>query len=310
MDTTVLLINYNGEEDTVQCICSLNKYIEYINIFIVDNKSSDDNILLLKKSLKKEYDTVSEGIYSKYPLTIYKSGLNYIYLLESNINRGFGGGCNIGIKYIIENQLSTYIWMLNNDTYIKKDSLTPLINKFNSDENIAIVGSTLIYAFDEQTIQCSGGAKYYSLIGKSKLINNRKKINNLKEYKGQIDFICGASMLSSVNTIKMLGLFDEDYFMYSEEQDWQIRAQKTGKKITYANNSIIYHKEAASSKKNTALYFFYINRSAMILSLKHYPYFSFFVFLFLFLQSALKIFSNNFIYSIKGLISGVSYYFK
>lgn len=311
MNTTVILINYNGEKDTIDCVGSLNKYLHNINIIIIDNKSSDYSVSTLKNSFSTQYGNSSEDVYKNLSFTRYRHESNSIYLIESDKNLGFAGGNNIGIRYAIENNLSTYIWILNNDTYIKKDSLTPLIDKFRSDRDIAFVGSTLVYSFDEETVQCSGGAKYYSFIGKAKLINKRKKIADITEYNGRIDFLNGASMLTSVDVVNGIGLFTEDYFMYSEEHDWQIRAQKLKKKIVYASGSIVYHKEAASSGKSSKFYSFYMNRSAMLLSLRFYPYFSIFSFLFLTLQAMLKTRPlRSFGYAVRGLISGILYYFK
>ena len=309
MTTTVLLVNYNGCDDTLFCLNSIFNNLNDINVIIVDNNSKLISKKKLKIGLSSTYLVQRNFLFHDYTGTIFKYKSSEIVLIESSVNLGFGGGNNIGLEYVLQNNLSDYVWILNNDTYLKNDSLTPLIKKAKND--IAFVGSTLIYSFDEETVQCTGGAKYYSLIGKPKLINKHKKVKEIREYGGRISYINGASMLMPISVLKNVGLFDESYFMYSEEHDWQIRAKKMGKKITYAHESIVYHKESASIRKNSNLYLFYTNRSLMLFSLRYYPWHSFTTFLFLALQAFVKAKRfQDIIYSYMGLFSGIRYFLK
>ncbi len=129
MTTTVLLVNYNGCDDTLFCLTSIFNHLNDINVIIVDNNSE----LICKKkiedSFKQQLLGSAQFLFNDSVGTIFKYKSSEIVLIESPVNLGFGGGNNIGLKYILQNNLSDYVWILNNDTYLKNDSLTPLIKK-------------------------------------------------------------------------------------------------------------------------------------------------------------------------------------
>lgn len=101
----IIIVNYNGAEDTIECVKSLNK-INYDNykIFVIENGSS-------KKPTKEQIDYLKGQ-------TVY---------IESAENLGFSGGNNIGIRKAIENEFD-YVLLLNNDTTVEPDFLSILID--------------------------------------------------------------------------------------------------------------------------------------------------------------------------------------
>lgn len=109
--THIILVNYNGYKDTIECIKSL-KNLKYNNykIIIVDNASSDNSINELNQYVSKN-----------------------IILLKSDKNIGFSGGNNIGIRYAIDNG-AEYIMLLNNDTEVEPNFLEYMINAAESDK--------------------------------------------------------------------------------------------------------------------------------------------------------------------------------
>ncbi|MGK7368687.1 MAG: glycosyltransferase family 2 protein, partial [Candidatus Halalkalibacterium sp. M3_1C_030] len=129
----IIILNWNGKEDTIECLNSL-KALEYPNfeIVVVDNASSDGSVSEIK---------------DKFPETT---------LLESEINRGYAGGNNIGLRYAL-NHDSDYAWILNNDTVVDKNALGSLVKKMKIDGSIGICGSRLVYYHDRETIQALGG---------------------------------------------------------------------------------------------------------------------------------------------------------
>ena len=129
-----ILINWNQEEDTTECLYSLRES-NYKNnkVVVVDNGSIDGSIDVIKK---------------KFPeATVIKNGKNL----------GFSGGNNVGIKYAMKER-PDYIFLLNNDTIIDKDMLNKLVEAVGKDEGIGIA-STSIYFYDRPEKMQSVGAK-------------------------------------------------------------------------------------------------------------------------------------------------------
>ena len=115
MELSIIIVNYNGAEDTIECVKSLNK-INYDNykIFVIENGSS-------KKPTKEQIDYLKGQ-------TVY---------IESAENLGFSGGNNIGIRKAIENEFD-YMLLLNNDTTVEPDFLSILIDAATKKNNVGI----------------------------------------------------------------------------------------------------------------------------------------------------------------------------
>ena len=132
----IIILNYNGYKDTIECIKSLQD-ITYnnIDIIIIDNNSTDNSEYEIKKFISKS---------------------NNIQYIQSGKNIGFSGGNNIGIKLSLEKK-SDYICLLNNDTVVEPDFLEPLIDIMEKDKSIGITSGKIMY-YDEPTkIWCAGG---------------------------------------------------------------------------------------------------------------------------------------------------------
>lgn len=221
----IILVNWNGWEDTVECLHSLEK-LDYSNssVIVVDNDSTDHSV----KEIKSRFTDIT--------------------LIENDENKGFAGGNNVGIKYALQ-QNADYVWLLNNDTIVDKQALSALVAYMEEDRKIGICGSKLIYCYQRDTIQALGGGSYNKWLGITKNIGQNKSVDftyNPKKVEERLDYVGGASMLVSRKFINEIGLLSEEYFLYYEEIDWAIRAK--GKfKLGFAPQSIVYHKEGQST---------------------------------------------------------------
>lgn len=246
----IIIVNYNGWKDTIECLESIkkNSYKNY-HIVVCDNSSRDESIKKIKQWM---------NININIP----------IKLICSKINGGFSYGNNLGIKWGIDRKDADYFWLLNNDTTIEKNTIFELVNYMEKNINIGIGGSCLKFYYDRKKIQGYGG-RYNKFSGKSKHIINENEIN-------KIDYIIGASLIVSKDFVKNVGLMNEEYFLYYEELDWSIRAKKKGYDIGCAINSIVYHKEGASIgsgssiTKKSDLADFYLQRNKIKITKKFF----------------------------------------
>ncbi|MBK7630774.1 MAG: glycosyltransferase family 2 protein [Ignavibacteriales bacterium] len=129
----IIIINWNGYNDTNECINSILK-ISYPNyeILLVDNGSD-----------KNEYEKV---ISLKSKAT----------LIRSEKNLGFSGGNNLGIKYALDCG-ADYLLLLNNDTIVEPNFLNPLLKVFEEEINVGIVAPQINYFNEPKKIWSAGG---------------------------------------------------------------------------------------------------------------------------------------------------------
>ncbi|AWR86208.1 glycosyltransferase family 2 protein [Meiothermus taiwanensis] len=231
----VIILNWNGWQDTVKCIDSL-KSLTYPNykIVVLDNASTNDSVVRIREAHPD------------------------ITVIETGANLGFAGGNNVGIRYALEHGAG-YIWLLNNDTIASPGALAAMIEVAESDPKIGAVGSVLYYMNQPEKVQAWGGGQVNLLTGRSRHLLA----------PGDLHYITGASMLLRREALEQVGLLDEGFFMYWEDTDLSFRLRQKGWMITVAPNSRVLHKESASAKKGSSQQDIWYNASAVRFFRRH-----------------------------------------
>ncbi|KZE97368.1 glycosyltransferase family 2 protein [Geobacillus stearothermophilus] len=225
----IIILNWNAYNDTFECLKSLEHLTyPYFHVFLVDNASQDGSFDKLQLDCK-------DGKFNV-PITFIQTGANL----------GFAGGNNAAIKEAYE-QGYQYFWMLNNDTVVDPNALTPLVEALEKDKQVGIVGSK-IYYYGTNRVWFAGG-KINLYTGKSKHIGLKQQDNPIFNIQKEVDYITGCSLFFRKEIIELVGYMSDDYFLYYEETEWNIRAKEKGFKIFYVPKSVVYHKVSASSGK-------------------------------------------------------------
>ncbi|MFL0249129.1 glycosyltransferase family 2 protein [Clostridium neuense] len=218
----IIIVNYNGYKDTIDCVNSLRK-IKYDNykIVIIDNDSTNDSVKKLKFYLED------------------------CTILSMKSNLGFAGGNNFGINYALKNN-AEFVLLLNNDTIVKDDFLNNMILTFIKETNAGIVGCKIMYHKEKNRIWYGGGKiDWFKFIG---IHFGMKEFDNGQcDFEKEIDFMTGCCMLIKKDVFKKVGMLPEEYFMYFEDLDFCVRVKDFGYKILYNPKSVIYHKVGLSS---------------------------------------------------------------
>ena len=247
----IILVNYNGYEDTKECIESIKKntYHNY-KIIIVDNASPDES----GKLLDNEY-----------------SGDKDIIVILNRENAGFSEGNNIGLKYASEEKLD-YVLMLNNDTIVDSDFLYKLIKGARKTNFKGLYSGKILYYFDKDKIWFAGGKyNYFKGTASHEGVNE----NDGKYYNTtrKIEFICGCCIFMSMEIYHQLGNLSDEYFLYAEDLDYSLMAQNKNISMYYIPEARIYHKVSASTTKISILSQYYMIRNRFyIISKFHYGY--------------------------------------
>lgn len=273
----IIIVNWNGGQDTVECLESLFR-LTYTSFTMVvcDNGSSDDSLAVIKRWAESR--CLDYGEYSSeeaeqdgkrdadFPLVV----------IRSTVNLGFAGGNNVGMRYALAKRDNAYVWLLNNDTVVEPDALTRLVERMEQQPSVGMCGSTIRLYHNPEKIQAQGGGYYCRWIGLPWHYGRWGRKINQRRAEAWMNYVEGASMLVSRQFLEEIGLMCEDYFLYFEEADWAIRA-KGRFQLAYAPQSVVYHKVGKSigtssnpAKKSYTCDYFNI-RNRILFTRRFYP---------------------------------------
>jgi GT2 family glycosyltransferase len=283
---SVIILNWNGWEDTIECLESLYQinYPNY-NVIVVDNHSEDDSIDKIKKycsgELKVESDffdynpntkpiNVFEYIKDEFnDLNLFKRfrSDNKLIIIKNDDNYGFAEGNNIGMRFVLKNLDSDYVLILNNDTVVKKEFLTELVRCAIRNPDAGIIGPKILY-YDKPDILNAAGGKILWSVGAGLNIGMGEEDLGQHDIISEIDYLMGACLLISIDLIKKIGLMDKKFFLLHEETDFCIRAKKAGFELLLNPKAVIYHKEGISGNPSSIKYY-YMYRNRLLIIRKH-----------------------------------------
>lgn len=225
MDVTIIIVNYNTAELTVNCINSIYEKTKDLafEIIVVDNASKDNSVEIIKKEFSQ------------------------VKLIESEVNLGFGRANNVGIK----ESKSKYVFLLNPDTLLMNNAVKILYDYMESIENynVAACGADL-YNADNKRVRAFGyfpslKILLFKVLGIRSLFSKKFDRDKLQTP----DWIIGADIMIRRSVLDKLDkFFDEDFFMYSEEVELQHRISKMGLTRVYYPEAQIIHLEGQSTK--------------------------------------------------------------
>ena len=256
MKIAIVVLNYNGKENTLACINSikkLNKSNYKVELIVVDNASNDGSSEALSK-------------------------IKDIMLVKNDKNLGYSGGNNIGIKHALSLG-SEYILILNNDTIVEKSLI---INLINSAKKGDIVSPKIYFAkgfeFHKnrykkedlgKVIWYAGGKiDWQNVIGIH--IGVDEVDHGQFSKRLEINLATGACILIRRQVFKKIGFFDEKYFLYLEDMDFCVRAKRAGFKIIFEPKAILWHKNASSGGgSGSGLQDYYISRNRLLFATKY-----------------------------------------
>ncbi|MBI2594623.1 glycosyltransferase family 2 protein [Candidatus Curtissbacteria bacterium] len=256
MKIAIVVLNYNGLADTLECLESLKKLkkdgFEIITI-VVDNNSQDG----------------SPGTFSK---------LRRIVFIKNNQNLGYSGGNNVGIKLALRRG-ADYILILNNDTLVDQDLL---VNLTRATKYADIICPKIYFApgfefhkdrypkSDQGRVIWYAGGRidWQNILGIHFGVDkvDHRQFSKRKE----IDLATGACFLAKRKVFEKIGFFDEKYFLYLEDMDFCVRAKKAGFKILFEPKAVLWHKNASSAGgSGSPLQDYYITRNRLLFAFKY-----------------------------------------
>jgi len=253
MNICLIVLNWNGWQHSVRCLDSLRPVLNdtQVRLIVCDNGSTDDSWQHLRAWLEKHFTeetlTICEHAaehQEKAPETAFQA---HAALLQTGHNRGFAGGMNVGLRYMLRYFQCEFVWLLNNDLEIATDALQALHQCSQQSTHWGMLGSTILDAQDRHTVQCAGGCRYYPLLTVFRNIGQGltlEQAQNLPETR--LDYAQGAALCLKTEAIQKIGLLNEEYFLFYEELDYAQRLRQAGYEIAWCRHARVYHQGSAT----------------------------------------------------------------
>lgn len=255
MDLSVVIVNYNVKFFLQQCLESVFAASHHINIevFVVDNNSSDGSTELIKQKFPK------------------------VILIENKDNLGFSKANNQALKQA----KGKYVLLLNPDTIVEEETFDKVVEYMNQNPQAGALGVKMIDGKGHFLPESKRGLPYpstsfYKLSGLSRLFPKSKIFN--KYHLGylsndeihEVEVLSGAFMLLRMSALEKTGLLDETFFMYGEDIDLSYRITKAGYTNIYYPHTKIIHYKGESTKKDSINYVIVFYKAMIIFAKKHF----------------------------------------
>lgn len=228
----MVIVNYNDYETTKRLLDNVKDYKVLKEIVVVDNKSTDNSLEELRKLKNKK-----------------------ITIIDSGENKGYSYALNVGCKYLIDKYKSLNIVISNSDIIIDSELDIKDLNSYISTKNV-IVGPTIIQGND-----LNRGFKIPTpwqdikqnivFFGKRVLAKELSYPDNYYHKDiSKVDTVSGCFFMISSKHLEDMGYFDENVFLYYEENIMGIKTKKLGKNIIVCNNVDVIHDHSVSIDKS------------------------------------------------------------
>ena len=231
----ILVLNWNGLEDTLECLTSLHD-VEYINcrIVAIDNGSRDGSV----EKIRKYFPAVE--------------------IIENEQNMGYAGGNNVGIQYALDNG-AEYIFILNNDTIVDKGIVTELVAASKIHKDCGIFGAK-IYYYAEPEMIWYGGTEW-----DADRLTFVHDAHFATENITKTAYACGCAFFIPSKIVRQIGMMDPLFFLTYEEVDWCYRARKSGIESYLVPTAKVWHKISASfGGNNSPLMQYFYTRNTLL----------------------------------------------
>lgn len=273
MDLSILIVNYNTCQLTVDCLRSVfASETEYTyEVIVIDNNSKDESVQTIRELFPQ------------------------VRLIENTENTGFAKANNQGMVVA----QGRYNLLLNSDTIIQQDTIETMVAFMDYNPIVGASGCKIVLPDGTLDKACKRGfptpsASFYYAFGFSKLFPNKPEFNQYQlgylnpDVEFPVDCLVGAFMLVRRETIEQVGGLDETFFMYGEDIDWCYRIKQAGWRIHYYPRTTIIHYKGGSARRRPFKIIYEFHRAMILFHRKHY-------------QQKYNIFVNGAVYAGVGL---------
>ncbi len=257
MRLLIVIVNYRTADLTIDCLRSLATEIAVLpgtHVTITDNLSGDESVAKLSEAITKN------------------GWSTWASILPLPKNGGFAYGNNEGIRPALSSaDIPQYVLLLNPDTIVRAGAVTALVEFMDANPRVGIAGSRLEHLDGEGQ---RSAFRFHTVLSElehglrlgpvSKMLTKHIVAPEIPTTTSPTDWVAGASMIIRRSVIDAIGLMDERYFMYFEEVDFCLRANRAGWPCWYVPQSRVVHlvgqasgvTDASRAKRRRPAYWF------------------------------------------------------
>lgn len=253
MELSIVIVNWKVKDLLWNCLDSIfaQKGPGYFEVIVVDNRSDDGSVEMIRREFPQ------------------------VKLIRNESNVGFARACNQGIR-VAEGR---FIFILNPDTLVKSNTLRNIINFMESNPKVAIGGCYIYYPDGRIQTSFYRFTRLKNLLGRTLLLYSflpktrftAPLFVDCLDSSKSVERVCGGAMVVRREAFEEVGLFDESFFLYYEDEDLCFRMKQKGWMVTSIPNTKIVHHHSQSAKKNEAQAIFSSYRSQFIFYKKFHP---------------------------------------
>lgn len=241
-DIAIVIVNWNKKREVINLLSELDKIPESVDIYVVDNASTDDSVASIRDSFPE------------------------VKIIVNKQNLGGTGGFNTGLSYVSQCDKYAYAWLLDNDAIVKSDSLTELLNVMNADSDIGLAGSRIMDTENEEITVETGGNFRWEIMGVEPL--NRNTTGTPSDIF-RVDYVAICSALVRIQALKKVGLMDDRLFLLWDDMDWGLYFSECGFKVVCVSKSVVYHGSFTERARGKPTDYYYSIRNSFLVYTKH-----------------------------------------
>jgi len=232
MDLSIVIVNWNGLAVLRNCVASVfdNSHGLKFEVIVVDNASQDDSVAVIRREFPQ------------------------VTILQNKQNRGYAVANNQAFAVA----RGRYVLLLNNDTVVLPGALARSVADLDANSSVGVLGCRV--EFPDRTFQTScyrfNDLLELFLVRLLPLGSARNERLNIGRYWGrqfteptEVDVVAGCFLAVRREVIASVGGFDEDFFMYGEDEEWCSRIKRAGWRIFYFPAATIIHLHRFSSRQ-------------------------------------------------------------
>ena len=244
MKVAMVILNYNAEEDTIKYVESIKEYKILNKIIVVDNKSTNENVMAKLKILENEK----------------------IEVIQSDKNGGYSYGNNFALKYLDkQNEEYDYVIISNPDVRVTEDAINKCIDVLNENKDVAVVAPRM-FNKEGQAIRRSSwkirtpkldmvhSTRLLEILFYKLLRNGEYSKKEYENAKLEVEAVSGAFFVIKKEIFKQIGYFDEEVFLFYEEDILSKKIKQLGYKVYSLNDINFVHYESTSINKTHTYY--------------------------------------------------------
>lgn len=244
---SIITVNFEQPAVTEALLASIyaTTNLQHLEIIVVDNGSKHNPVPEWKL---------------KYP------DINFI---RSDINLGFAGGNNLGVKQA----KGDYLFFVNNDTEFTPGLVDTLAKLLDEHDEVGMVSPKIRYFDQPDMLQYMGYTPMNYFTARNSCIGQFEIDKGQYDHlTGETGYAHGAAMMVRKECIEKAGLMAENFFLYYEELDWCDHIKKAGYQVWLETHALIYHKESVSVGKKSTLKEYFMNRNRILFIRRNAPF--------------------------------------